>query len=224
MICVGSMWRDSTAYIDRTLDQMARLAKEFDARGDQVRFVWAENASVDDTPARLKAFDAAPSMIVERVDGCPYWPSVDDRVRWRHLAWVANATLEQVDENDDVFLYVESDLAWEPATLVALVDHLATVDVVSPLNMRADGSYYDRWGSRGLDGRRFTPQPPFHPDLVTPDGLVEVQSIAGCTAMVADVARMTRFDTDDCYVGWNRVMRLAGFRIWCDPTLQVVHP
>lgn len=223
-ICVGSMWRDSVDYIDRTLDQMERLAKEFDARGDTVRFVWSENSSSDDTLARLREWEVAPVTIVERYDDCPYWPSIDVRERWRHLAWVANGVLEQVNADDDVFVYVESDLVWEPSTLVALVERLGSVDVVSPLNLRAAGGYYDRWGSRGIDGRRFTAQSPYHPDLADAGGLVQVQALAGCTAMKAEVARRTRFDRDDCYVGWNRAMRLAGYDVWCDPSLSVVHP
>lgn len=223
-ICVGSMWRDSAAYLDRTLDQMARLAKEFDADGVSVRFVWAENSSEDDTLQRLCEFDAAPTTIIERNDDCPYWPSIDVRERWQHLAWVGNATLEAVTDDDDVFVYVESDLVWEPATILALVDHLDTVDVVSPLSLTPSGSYYDLWGSRGMDGRRFTAQPPHHPDLANADGLVQVQSLAGCTVMKAEVARVTRFDRDDCYRGWNRAMQLAGYDVWCDPSLSVVHP
>jgi hypothetical protein len=89
--------------------------------------------------------------------------------------------------------------------------------------MRAGGSYYDIWGSRGLNGKRFNPQPPFHLSLANADPLVEVQSVAGCTAMVADVARLTRFSSDDCYVGWNRNMRLSGFKVWLDPSLAVIH-
>lgn len=222
MIAVGSMWRDSAAYIDRSLHQFDLLRKELDAKGEDVRFIWVENDSTDDTYERLAMFDGDVTL-ERRSDGCPYWPSVDNRDRWRHLAWVANGVLEQVGADDDVFIYVESDLAWEVPTMLRLLDHLNRVDVVSPLNMRANGRYYDVWGSKGLDGRRFSFDPPFHPSLASGE-LTEVQSVAGCTAMIGEVARSTRFSSDDCYLGWNRDMRLAGWKVWCDPTLQVVHP
>lgn len=221
-VVVGSMFRDSVPYLDRAFDQYQRLAKELDAKGDHCRFLFVENDSADDTRQRLLDFDGDVEIIF-RSDDCPYWPSVDVRERWRHLAWVANGVLENVLEEDDVVLYVESDLAWEPATMLRLLDHLNHVEVVSPLNMRADGTLYDRWGTRGMDGRRFTADPPHHLSLVGAEGLVEIQSAAGCTAMLAEVARACRFSPDDCYVGLNRDIRLHGWNVWLDPTLEVVH-
>ena len=218
-VAVGSMFRDSSRYLDRALAQYEKLQALVEERGDECRFVFVENDSTDDTYERLSAF----ADVARVSDGCPYYESVDRKDRWRHLAWVANHTIEQLTDEDDVFLYVESDLAWDAHDLLRLVDHLSLVDVVSALNVRRDGSYYDIWGSRGADGRRFTAQPPYHLDLVEPPGLVEVQSMAGCTAMVADVARLCRFSPDDCYVGFNRAMRLAGFKVWCDPTVRVTH-
>lgn len=217
---IGSMWRDSAAYIDTSIAQYEKLVGLFEERGDTARFAFVENDSTDDTLDRLLAF--TPDVVTVS-DNCPYFPSSDFRERWRHLAWVANHTIDQITPDDDVFLYVESDLAWEPEDLVRLVDHLSEVDVCSALNLRANGSYYDIWGSKGIDGRRFSFAPPYHPSLDA-DGLVEVQSMAGCTAMVAEVARLCRFSPDDCYRGWNRAMRLAGFRVWCDPTIRVIHP
>lgn len=224
-VAICSMWRDSHAYVDTALEQFRLLGKEIDKRGDHLRFVWCENDSTDDTFDRLSAFDGDVTL-VRRSDGCPYFRSEERVDRWRHLAWVANATLEEITSEDDAVIYVESDLTWETTTMLRLLDHLSKVDVVSPLNMRHDGTYFDTWGSRGMDGRRFSAHPPWHPDLqlVNDRGLVEVQSMAGCTALVADVARMTRFDPADCYVGWNRAMRLAGWTVWCDPSLAVVHP
>lgn len=221
-VTVGSMFRDSGPYLDRALDQYERLAKELDAKGDHCRFVFVENDSTDDTHERLCDFDGDVELI-RRSDDCPYWGSVDVRERWQHLAWVANGVLENVLPEDDMVIYVESDLAWEPTTMLHLLDHLNHVDAVAPLNLRRDGSYYDVWGSRGMDGVRFSAKPPFHRDLIQNVGLVEVQSIAGCTAMIGDVARTCRFSPDDCYVGLNRDIRLHGWKLWCDPTLSVVH-
>lgn len=225
-VMVGAMFRDSSKYLARTLHQYDLLAKEMDANGASVRFALVENDSIDDTRARLEEWlaDKPDSHLVLRSDDCPYFGSQDRPDRWRHLAWVANGVLEQVEPDDDAVVYCESDLAWETETILRLIEHLDAVDVVSPLNMREDGPYFDLWGSRGMDGRRFTMGAPHHPDLAHADGLVQVQSLAGCTAMVADVARMTRFAPEDCYVGWNRAMRLSGWSVWCDPSLKVVHP
>jgi hypothetical protein len=220
VIGVGSMWRDSHRYIDRSLEQFERLAKQLDALGEETRFYWVDGGSTDDTVDRLNDFDGDLTFEV-RDDGCPYFPSVDRQDRWRHLAWIANGVLEMVEEDVSQFIYVESDLAWDTVTMLGLLRHLDEVTVVSPLNKSVHGFYYDVWGSVGLDGTHFSAGAPFHRSLGC--GLTEVQSIAGCTAMHGDVARSTRFAPEDCYVGWNRAMRAQGHRIWCDPALAVHH-
>lgn len=218
------MWRDSMRYMERALEQFERLAFQLEAMEHSVVFSWVENSSKDGTRDALDAFKG--DVILRSVhDDCRYWESIDHPERWRHLSWVANHVLEQIPSRTDRFIYVESDLRWDVATMLRLLHHLGTVEVVSPLNRHRDGWYYDTWGSTGLDGVGFTNGAPFHQSLARPNehGLVEVASVAGCTAMVGSVARSTRFGRADCYLGWNREMRDLGYSIWCDPTLSVFH-
>lgn len=220
-VAVGSMWRDSNKQgrIWEQLVQYHHLALALRARGDSLTCLFVENDSTDDTAYQLREFGACghvPTDLAYVHDDCPYWQSIDHPDRWRHLAWVANHTLDMLAEDDaDRFIYVESDLRWEPATMLALLDHLDTVEVVSAVNLRPDGALFDTWGTLGLDG--------IAPDLAG-TSLIEVASAAGCTAMHADIGRTTRFQSEDCYRGWNRDMRDHGHTVWLDPTLTVTHP
>lgn len=223
------MFRDSTGYFDRYRRQVDAFSHLMEERGDHVRVVAIENDSTDDTWEAINLWGHASFTyltLVKAHDDCPYWPSVDHRGRWRHIAWVCNQVLDEVDDRDDVLLYVESDLVWEPATMVTLVDHLANVDAVSCPNF-ADGPggrYYDIWGSR-RGGQRFAPWPPYHEDLVGWDGgLMEMDSVASVLAIRADIARKTRFQPEDAFVGWCRDICTQGGRIWMDMTVHVVHP
>lgn len=228
-LAVGSMFRDSGSYIRQTLfEQFDGLGQLLKDRGDEVVFLTVENDSTDDTAYQLKEFAACghwPVHLIERSDGCPHHPSVDRGDRWRHLAWVANAALEELDEVEaDQFLYVESDLAWDPRDLLRLVDESQHV-AVSACNVMADGRWYDTWGTR-RDGLWFYATPPFHPDLTMPEnvsgGLFRVDSACGATALPAEVARKTRFQPEDCYVGWCRQIR-EHLDLYLDTEVKVVH-
>lgn len=217
-IAIGSIWRDSMPYMRTALDQMERLARLLEARHDAPVFFWCENASTDTTASSLAGFEW-PHLLRSAVDDCPYFPSKDLPERWRHLAWVGNHVLEAIPDSADVFLYVESDLEWDPEDMVRLIDATQHDPVVAAANLRPDGFLYDQWGTRNLSGGCFPVDAPkmwsepFH-----------VSSAAGCTAMRGHIARGTRFQPEDCYVGWCRDIREQGHPILLDPSIQVTHP
>lgn len=224
-VVIGSMFRDSGAYVQRTLfEQMHILGGLLRRRGDEAVFVLVENDSTDDTFYWLNEFGGCGhdrAILIQRHDDCPYFPSVDRADRWRHLAWVANATLEELDElNADRFLYVESDLQWEPADLLRLIDQ-ADDKAVCALNVRGDGSVYDTWGTRA-EGIRFGASHPYHHAYT--GAPMRVESACGATALPANAAKLCRFQPEDCYVGLNRQIQENGLELWLDPTIQVTHP
>lgn len=221
-VAVGSMWRDSMSYIDTALAQYDEFARLLHGLGHDVSFVFVEGDSIDDTPIRLKEFaDTHRVELVTRSDGCRYFPSADDPDRWRHLAWCSNGTLEHIPDDADVFVYVESDLLWNPADMLRLVSLTEQWPVVAAANVHPDGRWYDIWGT-AIDGENFTSNPPHHPRF-TGDP-IHVDSAAGCTAMRAAIARATRFQPEDCYRGWCRDIRSKGWDIVLNPSIRVVHP
>lgn len=226
-VAIGSMFRDSNKHgrIWERLMPYYELGFALRQDGHNLTCVFVENDSKDDTYYQLNEFGGCghvDSILVRKTDDCPYWGSVDHPDRWRHLAWVANGVFEELDGSEDAVIYVESDLIWEPATMLRLLEHLETVDAVAPCNMHR-GAWYDTWGSR-IGGVRFQAQPPYHPALVGAEGLVPVESTAGCTAMRGEVAKQVRFQPEDCYVGLCRDVRSHGYGLWLDPSLTVEHP
>lgn len=220
-ITVGSMWRDSTRYITHALHQFSELADLLNRRADRVTFVFVDGGSTDDTWAHLTLFrETHRTVLVERNDGCPFFPSVDRPERWRHLAWVQNGTLDHLPDNTDVFLYVESDLQWQAPDLVALVDRTVEWPVAAAANVQPSGHWYDTHGTR-RNSVRFVAAPPHHADF---NGApLEIDSAGGALAMRAGIARATRVP-ESGYVGWCDNIRGLGFPIILDPAIRVVHP
>lgn len=223
IVAVGSMWRNSDGYIDRALRQFEGLAEHF----DEVQFGFVENESADNTGALLDEWADGLSLdlqgsIAHVADGCPYYPSADMPERWRHLAWVANHTIDLISDEADIFLYVESDLAWDPADLAQLVEWADETQAAhAACNLMAGDRWYDTWGSR-IGDEHFDAGPPYHSKW--DDSPFQVDSTCGALALPAKVARATRFQPEDCYVGWCRSIREEGTPIWLQPDIKVHHP
>src|SRR5689334_12755871 len=118
------MFRDSESYLDRYFDQVVGLRRLLEKRGDKLRVVAVENDSTDETWGRLDQWGFAKFCdltLLKVHDDCPYYPSVDNPLRWRHHAWVANHVLAEVDDHDHIAVYVESDLEWQPEHLFQLI-------------------------------------------------------------------------------------------------------
>lgn len=226
-VVVGSIFRDSAAYVGRYFMQIAALDRLLSERGDAVRVITVEGDSSDDTWARLQRMTEAPRAkvpltCIKREHGGPKWGSVDVADRWKALSWCCNGVMEAIQDSDDALVYVESDLLWDPTTMRALLDHLRTVPAVASMCFTRAGHFYDTWGHR-KGGIPFGPFPPYHPGLA-PEGLTEIDSAGSCIVMRGSVARVARFGPDDCVLGLGRSIREQGFALYVDPQLRVVHP
>lgn len=161
--------------------------------------------------------------LVEHNHGGPVWGSVEDPARFIALSGLANAALDRVrpDDHEPIF-YVESDLLWEPETVMGLEALLCNrhYDIVAPLIMCGD-RFYDTYVFR-KDGRRFSATPPYHPDL-HPTLPTEVDSVGSAFLMWPKVARRVRMSTG-VLVEFCTVARSLGFIIAVDPTLRIDHP
>lgn len=227
-VVMGSMWRDMGHVTRARFEQWYALGTALQKRGDYPVCVFVEGGSTDNTWSELNEFGGCGhvhTVCIQRDDGCPFFPSVDQPARWRHLAWLGNHTLEEVTDDCDIFFYVESDLMWDPADMLRLIDQAAeTQQAISAMNIHVSGRYYDTWGTRA-QGRRFQQERPFHPVLEGwESGLVPVDSACGAIAMPGQLAMKVRFQPEDCYVGLCRDIRSKGVGVWLDPTIEVIHP
>jgi hypothetical protein len=157
--------------------------------------------------------------------GGPEFGSVVNEERFKALSIVGNKMLSLVETQDDIVVYVESDLIWHEQTMLhlgsQLLDH--DLDIVSPLIMAGE-NFYDVWAFRGIDGAMFAPFKPYHSTLKHPSGLASVNSVGSCLVMKAEVARLCRIIHDNCLVGFCEDARNKGYRVWVDSRVKVNHP
>jgi hypothetical protein len=159
------------------------------------------------------------AQIIKREHGGPAWGSVDDPARWTALSWCCNGVRDAITD-EGALIYVESDLVWQPETMIRLLDHLDEHHpAVAAMCFTSGGHFYDVWGHI-KDGTQFGPFPPYHEGLA-PEGLTLIDSAGSCIVMRGDVARVAKFGPHDCVRGLGRNIYAHGFSLWIDPQAKV---
>lgn len=227
-LVIGSAFRNSAirGQVQTYFKQVDRLASLAHEQGHTLRVIAVEGDSTDDTRRELllyaDAIDVA-LQLVTRNHGQRVFASTEEPERMKALSWVGNGILESVLPSDDVLFYVESDLLWRPQTFFNLM-HLLTprrMDVVAPLVFAGD-AFYDIWGFR-KDGDRFHGASPYHHSLKLSEP-TEIDSAGSCLVMRAEVARTTRIPDGEALVGFCRIAREQGYRVWVDARERITHP
>lgn len=236
MIVVGSAFRNCAPAITRYFKRIDALQEHAQ---QAVRIIAVEGDSVDRTRELLSDYTRYFDLdIITCNHGKRKFSSTEDADRLVALSKVGNAIFGGVRDTDDVLLYVESDLLWDPHHVGTLIDCAAEkrygIDVWGPVVM-AGAAFYDVWGFRHLDGARFSP---FENESYTLGEVVkndlglarevlpycELSSVGSCLAMRAEIARQVRITDDYCLVGWCKNARVAGYRIGIHWGAQVNHP
>ncbi len=227
-VVIGSAFRNMGGRVDRYFRQACAL-KEHIGPDHAVRVIAVEGDSLDATAAELaRAAERwqIPVDIREYCHGQPQFASTEEPARLKMLSGVCNEVFAGVREDDDVLLYVESDLIWQPHDVGSCIDaareRRGGFDVVAPM-IWAGQEFYDIWAFRGLDGERFGPFAPYHSSL-NGHGLAEVGSVGSCLAMRAEVAAKVRVGDDNALVGWCAEARKQGYRLAVATDFGVNHP
>lgn len=228
-LVIGSAFRNSACrgQVQVYFNQVARLQEAVRVLGHSLALIAVEGDSVDSTRGDLLRYADALNLPL-RLEICehgkPEFGSTEAPERMEALSNIGNAILAQVRESDDVLFYVESDLLWRAETFLRLMALLEPrrVDVIAPL-IFAGAAFYDIWGFRGTDGSRFGPFHPYHASLKLSEP-TEVGSVGSCLVMGAKVARQTRIPKGEALVGFCRIARELGFRVWTDARERVDHP
>jgi hypothetical protein len=223
-IAVGSAFRNCAGNVSRYMRQVQALQDHAGIK-HHVRVIAVEGDSVDKTEMTLYAQADAYNIdltLIRHDHGKRKFGSTEDEDRIVALSGVGNAIFDGVRETDDALVYVESDLLWNAHTIGSLLDMAlrqdSDVDVFAP-RITAGSTFYDIWGFRHLDGRRFSP----FEDLKEPS-LIEVGSVGSCLVMRGEVARRVRIRNNYCLVGWCEEARRLGYRIGVDTRFEVRHP
>ena len=222
-IAVGGMFQNSMKYLDRAIAQYFSLIAA--APQHQFDFIFAEGDSTDNSATWNRLNEIFPGSTFKREHKGKIYGSVDDSQRWTQIAYVVDGILERVKPEHDALLYVESDLLWEPKTLLTLLSYLDRVEAAVPM-IWMRGVFYDIW-AYAKDGVKFTGNPPYHRTLTQPtsNGLHEIDSGGGCLAVRGDIARKCRcIPKAKALVGFYTEMRRRGHKVWVDPKIGVLHP
>jgi GT2 family glycosyltransferase len=224
-VVVGSLFRNSSgAHIRRYMNQVQALMLTFDGT---VRVLAVEGDSTDDTQQHLRDQAELRGIHLELVvcnHGGPVYGSTEATERMAALSKVGNCLLDHVRPDDDVLVYVESDLVWQAETVVKLIEQVMAerpADIIAPM-VFADTAFYDIWAFR-KNGKRFGPFFPYHDDAPR-NGLVEMDSVGSCLVMPGSVARRIRMRNGGALVDLCADARAKGYKIAANLDMKVYHP
>lgn len=228
-ITLCSAFRDSTPYLQRYFAQVNALDDALYEQGHRLSFVWGEGDSTDATKnTLLAACYRFRATVVDCAHGGKAYGSVINAQRFRQLAHVGKCIFAAIPEEADLVVYVESDLIWEPATLLALIERVMNGEcsVIAPMVfLRRAGwpadSFYDGFCFRAED-RHFAHQPPYHP-AYRPDRPFRVDSVGSCVVMRGEIARSLIFDEQTIFPDLCGQIRAGGDSVWVDPRCAVYH-
>ena len=223
-VTLCSAFRNATPYLNRYLAQVAGLYEALGAQGHALRCVWGEGDSTDNTREVLaSARTMWQTTIVDCTHGGPVYGSIESWQRFKQLSHVGNVIWAAIPKDTDAVLYVESDLIWEPATLVNLLEALTIYPAVVPMIMDSPPAetFYDVWAFR-RNGIRFTKRFPFHADF-WPQSALQLDSAGSCIAIRWKLGQWLSFP-EDCFVGFCRLLHEQGGELYLCPELAVYHP
>lgn len=221
-VAIASAFRNSGRSVYAYMQRVSLLRTVMKC---EVRVIAVEGDSTDDTRKLLQTAarkEHLPLDLRTCNHGGPVFGSVESAERFRCLSLVTNAIFDAASIEDDVFVFVDSDLIWGPQTMDSLIRHAhhttGGFEIHSPMVMAGE-LFYDIWGFRGLDGRRFSPFPPHYPGLG--EDPFEIGSAGGCLAMRSLYAQNARVRNDYALVGWCEDARSRGLKIAVHPTLRI---
>ena len=226
-LAVGSAFRNAAGNVQAYFERIKALQVLLDKTGIGLRVIAGEGDSTDNTKALLRAVGHSSGIPVDIADcshGGPEYGSTEQPERLAALSTVLNRILDVVNDGDDLFLYIEQDLLWEPETVKRLIKRWVSnthFDILAPMVMAGE-CFYDVWGFRHLDGSRFGPFYPFSNLLDHRSGeILEVGSVGSCLLMPGRTARDTRVYDGNALVGWCAMARATGHKIGVVPDLRV---
>lgn len=223
-VSILSSFRNSHRTIATYLNRMDDLQALLHSKGHTLNLVLAYGDSKDCTGEILheECSWRFYAHLIEVNHGGPVFGSVVDRTRFAQLAKVANALRANIPQNTDIVGFVESDLLWQPETMLNLIEGLGPQQILAPMVYNQEGGFYDTWAFR-CNGERFQSIRPYHPELKK-SNLIEMDSVGSVLFMEANLARKIEFPERNVVVGFCRQARNQGVRIYLDSTLEVRHP
>ena len=242
-ITLASCFRNSTPYLQRYFRQCDALDTALYHAGHKLSFIWGEGDSTDGT---LKMLHAArwrfKVVIVDCTHGGELFPSVVNAERFRQLAFVGRQIFASIPVDTDVVVYVESDLIWQPETMLGLIEHVkppepivddpilpyavpgSLVAVAPPIILQRQGWQRGTWYDTHAfvaDGVHFEHRPPWHARNDGTSTMIQLETAGSCLAMRAGYARAAQMN-ERVLMGLCEQFREMGGTIWLDLAVPAV--
>ena len=232
-VAIVSHFRNAVHYLERYFEQMDGLKKLLNQRGDDLSLVLGYGDSVDGTGEALydECIFRFCSLLVDVSHGGQNFGSIVHPQRFEQLAFVANKLWDSLPkQNVDMVGAVESDLIWQPSELLKMIENVRHHDnlIIAPMVYHRDYRFYDKWAFR-LNGKQFSNEPPYHPDLVYPLEVsscrfYKMDSVGSVLFMKSSLAYRLCFPKEDVVVGFCNRARELGVTILLDTWSEVFHP
>jgi len=222
-----SCFRNSKRYLSRYIQYVTEF-NNLIYENHTLTMIWGEGDSTDDTRDWLEKwaqrFDGA------KVVDCTHGGQVDyqgviNEQRFKELGYVGRCMWAHIPQDADAVVYVESDLIWQPETILKLIDRLQDYPAIAPMvYLRRQGwakdAFYDTWAAR-INGKHFEHYPPYCEGFDA-DKPFQVDSMGSCMAIRGELARKLVWD-EQVFVGICRQLKEQGYGVWIDPTVAVYH-
>jgi hypothetical protein len=233
-ICVCSLFRNSVSRLERFFADRA----SWDRNGYELRHIWVEGDSEDETWSQLCAerrrLGAGTVALARHSLGTALYTSVVHAERFQALAACANFALNVARSfRPEWVLWLESDLRTPPDLLPRLLAHRRPV--VAPMVLiEGTNQFYDTWAFRAGNSPRlsgpggavgcFQHGPPYHPAYRS-DAPFIIDSAGSALLFAGSLLEQgVHFPPEDVIVGLCRQIRQRGHAVTVDPTLHVWHP
>ena len=217
--------RNAEPYLENCFAQLNDLCTYFNMLGENIRIIIIEGDHKDNSRQRIKDLSAnLPIEIISYDHGGPAWGSIENSKRFAQLAKMGNVAWKEIPRDCEVVIWVEGDLIWSTKSLIKIIAQVnEDFPIIAPMIMEKSRPdiFYDVWAFR-KNGVRFTKENPYHADLY--EGLVEVDSVGSCVAMLGYLARKVNFPEEDVFVGLCRKLKEINGSIWVNSTTKVYHP
>ncbi|HEU4950724.1 MAG TPA: hypothetical protein VFT46_02175 [Holophagaceae bacterium] len=220
-VAICSLVRDGMDYLPSYRRQLESLRL---GEGDSWRLYILEGDSRDGSREFLLRWASEdPRIQVGQEQAGDASDQEDRAARW---ARVGNACfgLIPADSTHTHVLWLEADLCFPPELVERLLSR--QVDIVAPV-IFLGGMFYDTWGFRDLEGRRWTNDAPYHPEY-RPFDMMEMGSVGSCVlfrrAILDAGIRFKGTYDQGLLVGMCQDARSLGFRVWADTGTAILHP
>lgn len=211
-IMIGMMLKNSARFLPTVLNEIVKL----DYPKDKLRLVGIYGKSIDNTLEIMKDFKKK-NIIKTEV----YQEQPDQFLRMLKqygAATVWNDMKRSMNDNEDYFLLIDSDLVKLPTNLIKELLKV-DADIVAPYPWVENKHFFDSWGFR-INNIRFSPKDPPGKGLKYP---IEVDNVGTCFLANRETWISVPVNNPHPYLTFHSNARKYGYQIAALPYLEVFH-